>query len=112
MTSQTCINILLNRADLQRAADLITGLHPEGIDAIEPVAGIALVAVVGAGLSESKHSLSNIMTSLYESDIPVEIIISGASKVAAYIIVPLESLKDSVRIVHRTITEPSIRYEG
>lgn len=103
MTSQTCINILLDRPDLETACRMLCGLHPEGVDKIEPVDDIGLVAVVGEGLLESRHCLADIMTSLYESAVHIEMIVSGASRVAAYIIVPLPDMIESVRIVHNTI---------
>ncbi|MBN2414472.1 aspartate kinase [bacterium] len=112
MTSQTCINILLDRPDLDTACRMLTSLHPEGIDIIEPEADIGLVAVVGQGLLESRHCLSDIMTSLYESAVHVEMIISGASKVAAYIIVPLHEMEASVRIVHNIMLAKQRAGEG
>jgi len=109
MTSQTCINILLDSNELESAHELLKELHPEGIDAIEPIVDIGLVAVIGEGLLESQDSLATIILDLYSSGIHVDLIVSGASKVASYFIVPAERLTESVRIVHKSLLSVQIK---
>jgi aspartate kinase len=103
MTAQTCINILLDKGDLDKAHRLIVPLHPEGVDSIEGRDNIGLVAVVGEGLSDSETSLAQVMTALNEAGTHVEMVISGASKVAAYFIVKADRLEGAVRTVHDVI---------
>lgn len=102
MTSQTCINILMDRGDLQQASDQLQKLDMPGIDLIEPIENIGLVAIVGEGLSKSEDLVARAIHALTRVNIHAEIIISGASKVAAYLIVREGQLKRTVRVVHRT----------
>lgn len=100
MTSQTCINILLDRDDLQTGHTLIRSLSLEDADVVEAVENITLVAIVGEGLSEAEGLVAKAIRALSQANIHGEMIISGASKVAAYFIVPEAQLKKAVYAVH------------
>ena len=102
MTSQTCINILLDRKDCRQSHHEIQSMELNGIDVIEPVENIGLVAVVGEGLFETEGIVAGVIQSLIEKGIHIELISSGASKVAAYFIVREDRLKQAVRAVHET----------
>ena len=102
MTSQTCINILLDRKDLSAAHAHLQSLNLEGIDTMDPIENICLVAIVGEGLSHSEDMVARAIHALSQARIHAEIIISGASRVAAYLIVRDDSLKKAVRVVHHT----------
>lgn len=112
MTSQTCINILMDRGDLQRASDQLQNLDMAGIDLIEPIENIGLVAIVGEGLSRSEDLVARAINALTRVNIHAEIIISGASKVAAYFIVREGQLKRTVRVVHRTFFQDNLEDEN
>jgi aspartate kinase len=100
MTSQTCINILLDRKDCQQSHHEIQSMESNGIDLIEPIENIALVAVVGEGLFEAEGLVAKVIQALIEKHIHIELISSGASKVAAYFIVREERLEQAVKAVH------------
>jgi aspartate kinase len=100
MTSQTCINILLDRDDLKNGYGRIQAMALEEIDSVEAVENISLVAVVGEGLYESEGLVAKAIHALAQADIHSEMIISGASKVAAYFIVQEAHLKKAVSAVH------------
>ncbi len=101
MTSQTCINILLDRSDLDPAEKTLRRIVPSGIDQIEPVDSIGLVAVVGQGLAESEGCLTDVIGTINKSGSHVHLVVSGASRVAAYFIVPRQCVNASVQAVHR-----------
>jgi aspartate kinase len=100
MTSQTCINILLDRTDLQKAYHHLKSLKLESIDTLEPEEKISIVAVVGEGLDMAEGLVSRVIQSLAQADVHTEMIIAGASRVAAYFIVDEDKLKAAVTGVH------------
>jgi aspartate kinase len=100
MTSQTCINILLDRSDLQKAYDHLKSRNNESIDALEPVEKISLVAVVGEGLDRAEGLVARVIQALSQKNVHTEMIISGASRVAAYFVVEEDKLKHAVQCVH------------
>jgi aspartokinase/homoserine dehydrogenase 1 len=101
MTAQTCINILLDRGSLMEGFHHLQSIHKNGIDLIEPIKDIGLVAIVGEGLSSAKEPLSRAITALTQNGNHIEMIVSGASKIAAYFIVREEQLEESVQAVHQ-----------
>jgi aspartokinase/homoserine dehydrogenase 1 len=100
MTSQTCINILLDRTDLQKAYHHLKSLKIESIDTLESEEKISIVAVVGEGLDMAEGLVSRVIQSLAQADVHTEMIIAGASKIAAYFIVDEDKLKAAVTSVH------------
>jgi bifunctional aspartokinase / homoserine dehydrogenase 1 len=100
MTSQTCINILLDRSDLQKAYNHLKSMKVGSIDALEAEEKISLVAVVGEGLDRAEGLVSRVIQSLSQVNIHTEMIIAGASRVAAYFIVDEDKLKRAVTAVH------------
>jgi aspartate kinase len=108
MTAQTCINILLDRGSLLEGYDHLQSIHQNGIDGIEPVENIGLVAIVGEGLSTARDSLSRAITALTQSGNHIEMIVSGASRVAAYFIVREDQLENAVQAVHTAFFDGSI----
>jgi aspartate kinase len=100
MTSQTCINILLDRTDLQKAYHHLKSLKIESIDTLESEEKISIVAVVGEGLDMAEGLVSRVIQSLAQADVHTEMIIAGASKIAAYFIVDEDKLKAAVTAVH------------
>lgn len=102
MTSQTCINILLNQTDLAQGFKYIRSLGLGSVDTVEAVDNINLVAVVGDGLARSEGLVARVINVLIHEGIHVELIVSGASRVAAYFLVRQEKLKQTVKLVHDT----------
>lgn len=100
MTSQTCINILLDRDELQKAYRHLRAQAAEGIDAFEPVEKTGLVAIVGEGLDTAEGLVARVIQALSRVNVHAEMIVAGASKVAAYFLVDEEKLKRAVVSVH------------
>ncbi|MCK5148792.1 aspartate kinase [bacterium] len=103
MTSQTCINLLLDKVSLRPAHHLLEALSLRGIDTIESRANLGLVALVGEGLDEAESCLGRLMMALHDEDIHIELTVAGASRVAAYIIVREDALNHAVETVHHAI---------
>jgi len=105
MTSQTCINILLDRKDLKEGYHHLHSLNLEAVNQVEVVENVGMVAIVGEGLSTTEEKLGQAIMALTGSGIHVEMIVSGASKVASYFVVREEKIKDAVRVVHQAFFE-------
>jgi len=103
MTSQTCINLLIDRAALRPAHALLQALSLGGVDVIEPRENLGLVAIVGEGLDTAEAVLARCMIALHTAGIHIELTVAGASRVAAYLIMRGEMLDEAVRVVHQSI---------
>ena len=103
MTSQTCINLLVDKDALRRAHGVLQALALAGVDGIEARENLGLVALVGEGLDEAEAVLAKAMMALHDAGIHIELTVSGASRVAAYLIVRGDRLETAVRVVHQTL---------
>ncbi len=102
MTSQTCINILLDKESLRKSYDYLRDIDLTEVDAIETIENLALVAIVGEGLSHAEGLIAKAINAMTQAGIHVEMMVSGASKVAAYFIVRDNQLAQAVEVVHQT----------
>jgi aspartate kinase len=100
LTSQTCINLLLDPADGRRALRKIKALANGVIKKIELEELIALVGVVGDRIMEKEGIYARIFTAVARKRINVEMAAAGASPVACYFIVKRADLECAARAVH------------
>ncbi|MFW9801703.1 MAG: aspartate kinase [Candidatus Thorarchaeota archaeon] len=107
ITSQTCINLLLDQQDSQRARDALIPLVDGVIERLELKEDVALIAVVGEGLSTTKGLAAKVFSAVAQEDINVEMISSGASEVAYYFIVRHEHMEQAIKAVHSCFFEAS-----
>jgi len=101
ITSQTSINFLFEKDDLQKAWQVVSDLKLEAIEDLERVENIAVLAIVGEGFREHPDVLARALTALSRHRIAVQLMVSGASAVSAYIVVDRESLTTALTAVHR-----------
>lgn len=101
ITSQTSINFLFEKDDLQKAWRLVSDLKLEAIEELERVEDIAVMALVGEGFREHPDVLARALSALSRHRIAVQLLVSGASAVSAYIVVDRESLGTALSAVHR-----------
>jgi aspartate kinase len=100
LTSQTCINLLLDREDGRRSMKKIKALANGVIKRIDLEEPIALVGVVGDRIMEKEGIYARIFTAVAREKINVEMAAAGASPVACYFIVKRPDLERAVRAVH------------
>jgi len=100
LTSQTCINLLLDPDDGRRSMKKIRALANGIIKRIEFEEHIALVGVVGDRIMEKEGIYARIFTAVAREKINVEMAAAGASPVACYFIVKRADLDRAVRAVH------------
>lgn len=100
ITSQTCINLLVDQGDGQRSLQKIKVLTNGVIKKIVLEEHIALIAVVGEKMMEKEGIYARIFTAVAREKINVEMAAAGASPVACYFMVKRSDLDRAVRAVH------------
>ena len=100
ITSQTCISLLLDREDMEQGYQEIRKIHPRPYVRLEKVADMALVGIVGKGLAEKKGIAARVFTAVANSEVNIEMISMGPSRVAYYFMVKEKDLKPTLRAVH------------
>lgn len=107
ITSQTCINLLLDRKDSRASFAALQKLEGGLIENIALEENIALVGVVGKGLSKGRGVAARVFSAVAKEKINVEMISSGASEVAYYFVVCEKDLENTIRVVHRAFFDES-----
>ncbi|MCP4114950.1 MAG: aspartate kinase [Desulfobacteraceae bacterium] len=102
VTSQTCISLLLDYGDLETGYAALNNLDPMPFRSIEKEEDVALLGVVGEGLSTRKGVAGRCFTAMDKAGVNVEMISFGPSRVALYFIVHKKDLKRAVRAMHKT----------
>ncbi len=100
-TSQTAICFLLRNPEMEKAEKAVKQGYPDLISEVETVTGIALVALVGEGITRERGVAAKIFNAVAEENINVEIIAAGASTSAVYFIVKESDCENAVKAVHR-----------
>ncbi|MFO8060580.1 MAG: ACT domain-containing protein, partial [Bacillota bacterium] len=100
LTSQTCISLLLHPDDLNAASLLIEREAIAGVDHIEPENGLALVALVGEGISERCGIVGRTFSAVARCGINVRLVCAGASRAALYFITARRDCERAVGAVH------------
>jgi aspartate kinase len=100
LTSQTCINLLLDREDGRRGLQKIKAMANGVIRRIELEEHLALIGVVGDRIMEKEGIYARIFAAVAREKINVEMAAAGASPVACYFIVKRPDLERAARAVH------------
>jgi aspartate kinase len=100
ITSQTRINLLVDKEDAGRSLEEIRGMSNGIIQRAELKKDIALIAVVGEGLLRRPGIAARIFSAVSGKGINVEMISTGASEVAAYFIIGKDHTAEAVNAVH------------
>jgi len=101
ITSQTCINLLVDETDAGRSLERIKAMTNGIVQRVDLRDDIALVAVVGEGLLETPGIVARVLAAVSRAGINVEMMSTGASEVAAYIIVRRDRAAEAVESIHR-----------
>jgi aspartate kinase len=107
ITSQTAISLILSIQELSKAKDAIQALNISYIDDLQLVTDIALIGVVGHGLSETKGVASRVFSAVARTGTNVEMISSGASTIAQYFIVKESDVDDAIKSIHDEFINPT-----
>jgi aspartokinase len=102
VTSQTCISLLLARNDLEAGFQALRSLAPRPYRRLEKIDHVALVSIVGQGIAQHKGIAARCFGAVEESNVNVEMISFGPSRVALYFLVRSRDLHKAVNTIHRT----------
>ncbi len=99
-TSQTAICFLLQGSDLKKARKAIRDQAPALISDVETISDIALVALVGEGITRKQGVAAKAFQAVAAENINVEIIAAGASTAAVYFVVKESDCDRAVQATH------------
>jgi aspartate kinase len=102
VTSQTCISLLLSRGDLDAGRQALMSLRPRPFRRIEKVTDVALISIVGEGLSRKKGIAAQCFTAVAGCSVNVNMIAFGPSRAALYFLVREKNLRRAVVSIHST----------
>lgn len=108
ITSQTCINLLIDQQDSEKSYAALHNLDVGIIDHITKDNSLALVAVVGTGLQQQRGIAARVFSTVAAQKINIEMISSGASEVAAYFIVAEALARKAVQAIHNEFFKENI----
>lgn len=109
ITSQTCINLIIGRKDADFGFRCLQKLQKNGIEKIRLIEDLSLVAVVGKGLRSRYGVAARIFTAVARRKINIEMVSSGASAVAHYILLKTKHADAAVTAIHETFFTPEKR---
>jgi aspartate kinase/aspartokinase/homoserine dehydrogenase 1 len=101
ITSQTCINLLVDRKDARRSHEVLREMAGGVIESVDLNEDVALIAAVGEGLLARKGLAARIFSAVSKADVNIEMISTGASEVASYFIVDCQDTDKAIQALHR-----------
>jgi len=101
ITSQTCINLLIDKKDLNQCYNLLNAGKIKTVEKIEKIKDVALICVVGEGLLSRHGIAARVFSVVADNGINVEMISAGASEVAYYFIVKERFLNPAITAIHK-----------
>jgi aspartate kinase len=107
ITSQTCISLLLGRADMEQGYHEIQKIRPRPYVRLERRGDMSLVGIVGKGLAEKKGIAARVFTAVANSGVNIDMIAMGPSRVAYYFMVKEKDLSPTLRAVHDSFFGPT-----
>lgn len=106
ITSQTCINLLVERTEASQAIRTLRKIEEGVIEKVEVDENSALIAVVGEGLLKIKGIAARVFTAVSAAKVNIEMISTGASEVASYFIVKECDVERTVKAIHGEFSPP------
>lgn len=100
VTSQTCINLLVDKKDLDRSYGLLVSEKVKTVEKVEKIGDIALIGVVGEGILNRHGIAARVFSAVADKSINIEMIAAGASEVAYYFLVKERFLKPAITAIH------------
>jgi len=101
ITSQTCINLLIDEKDARSGYGALKEIAGGVIERVDLVDKIALIAIVGEGLLRRKGLAARIFSAVSKANVNVEMISTGASEVASYFIIHRARTEEVIHALHR-----------
>lgn len=107
ITTQVAISLLLDEHDLDQVSKITRAMDIQGIDAIDSVGSLSLLAAVGEGVLDEPGVAARIFSAVAREKINVRLISFGASRVAVYFLVNNNDRNQALKAIHNEFfTEP------
>ncbi len=100
ITTQVAISLLLDENDLDLASKITQAMEIHGIDAVDFIGNLSLVAAVGEGVLEEPGVAARIFSAVAREKINVRLTSFGASKVAVYFLVNRDDRNLALKAIH------------
>jgi aspartate kinase len=107
-TSQTCVAILIDDADIATAKKAIKSLTGGSGETFEINPGVALVCTVGEGFGYTKGVAARVFKAVATKNINVDLISAGASMVAYHFTVDRKDLKNTINAIHHEFFDKTV----
>lgn len=101
ITSQTCINLIIDRNDSEKSLKCLKPLEGGVIEKVDKMEDVALIAVVGEGISQKEGIAGRVFSAVAREGVNIEMMSGGASEVAYYFIVKEGLVERVIKAVHR-----------
>lgn len=105
ITSQTCINLIIDRNDSEESLKCLKVLEGGVIEKIDKIENLALIAVVGEGISRKEGIAGKVFSAVAREGVNIEMMSGGASDVAYYFLVKENNLEKVIDAVHSDFFE-------
>ncbi len=102
ITSQISINIILNKADIEKARKICEKLILTSVSEIVIEDQVSLIAVIGHGMQQFHGVSAKLFTAVAQYKINVLLSGSGASDLSSYLIVDQKDTQRAITEIHRT----------
>ncbi|MDD2715624.1 MAG: aspartate kinase [Candidatus Wallbacteria bacterium] len=100
ITSQTCINLLVDKGDSSKGIEVLSPLCGGVIEKIDLQDRIALIGAVGEGLIHTPGLAARMFTVVAREHVNIQMISAGASDIAYYFIVDEEDVEKAIIAIH------------
>ena len=105
ITSQTCINLLLEKRFAEKGYRLLLEATADPIEMVRLKKDVALVAIVGEGLHRRKGLAARAFHAVASAGINIEMLSTGAPERAYYFIVKRNEVERAVKSIHKEFFE-------
>ncbi len=101
IASQTCITLLLEREDVERSYRILSLKNIKTVEKIEKVKNISLIGIAGEKVLEYPGIAARVFRAVAKKKINIEMIFTGASRVAFCFIIKRGFLEDAIKATHK-----------
>lgn len=98
--SNTFMNLYFSASDADRAYQKLKDLPLSGLNKVELMKDLSIIAIVGCGLSEKSGIAARLFSSVAAAGVNVKTISSGASDICTYFIVDQNDRDCAIRSIH------------
>ena len=102
ITAQTSINIIIDKASVKIARQLISGIELPSVSKITIDEHISLIAIVGHGMQKNHGISAKLFTAVSNNKINVLLSGSGASDLVSYLIIDEKDKIKAIQEIHKT----------